>query len=273
MPRKVNYHGTEILYPDLNKKRKSEKYNRKNKVSKYGHILTNRAKNKIKNSIAYIFLTNKNKYLKWVTVTLPTSKTITKDGEVFQDHKYYTKKLGRFLQELGRHYNLKRYIWVAEIQSGKRKAMNNYSGRNAIHFHMVLDIQERVDINLMQSLWCNQIDEFHERSNNCIDIEVIRDDKKLGVYLTKYITKSEKNQIFARIWSQSKNLVKPSNGMTFHDVTNEEVYNADFAYPEDNFKVIDIGNDDTDFKLTIAYRTLKLAEVKQQIKKHKKDNG
>lgn len=259
MPRKVHFYGKEVVYPKFRKGKRDNSYNRENVIRQKGSLLSKRSKSKVKNCVSGLFLQREHNYLKWITISLPTSKTVIDGKEIFQEHKFYHRQLSNFIKYLKYTYDVTSYVWVAEIQ--------NLKGRNAIHYHLTVDIKHKVDIQGLCTQWSSQLSKYHKFSKNCIDVEYIKDYNHLGSYLSKYVTKFKESLVYGRVWGCSRDLSKFSKGLIIDDLNNHELYVCE-QFPEDGYKVIDIKNDGSDFTIRIATRDVPESEIKQLIKKH-----
>lgn len=143
----------------------------------------------------------------FVTLTLPASQ-FTADGKLrHTDQLIKAKVLDPFLQELRDKKGLKNYLWKAEAQ----KTTGN------IHFHLVTDIF--IHYEALRNLWnkhlnnLGYVDRFEavhrHRNPNSTDVHSIRNVKKLGAYLSAYLTKKkDARRIQGRKWFLSQTLQK-----------------------------------------------------------------
>ena len=154
-----------------------------------------------------------NYRLSFITLTLPSAQVHT-DTEIKQIC------LNQFLVEIRKHYQVKNYVWKAELQKN-----------NNIHFHLILD--RYVDFQALRRRWnriINKLDYVEQYSNkfralnlsqyhalrnktqkcsfekskaafaagkkcnwtnpNSVDVRSVFSKKELAIYLGKYIAKS-----------------------------------------------------------------------------------
>ncbi len=109
-------------------------------------------------------------------------------------HTRAKRDLDTFLKRYKRHTGCSRFLWVAEIQP-KRAAR---TGKEVIHFHVIL--KSRVDMEWLQDGW-RQIT-GQETSQQ--DIRPIDNAGGLGKYVSKYVSKGCKGEIFAARYSMDR---------------------------------------------------------------------
>jgi len=138
-------------------------------------------------------------YKKLVFLTLTLSST-----QFHEDNIIKSLILKPFIRILRENYGCSNYIWKAETQ-------NNGN----IHFHLAIDCF--INKSVVQHVWnkCQEklgyITEFERkyahRNPNSTRIEVVRNQKDVGIYLSKYLSKSEgKRRIKGAVWKASKAL-------------------------------------------------------------------
>lgn len=143
----------------------------------------------------------------FVTLTLPASQFRDDGSPRHTDQTIKAKVLDPFLQELRTTRGLKNYLWKAEAQ----KTTGN------IHFHLLTDIF--IHYEALRNLWnkhlnsLGYVDRFEavhsHRNPNSTDIHSIRNVKKLGAYLSAYLTKKkDARAIQGRKWFLSQTLQK-----------------------------------------------------------------
>jgi hypothetical protein len=98
-------------------------------------------------------------YAKFLTLTFAENMT---------DIATATKQLNRFLVALRRKYHGFRYLWVVEFQK-----------RGAVHFHVLMDIQEKIPLEWLQERW----------GQGFIKLNVITHVDNIGAYIGKYMAK------------------------------------------------------------------------------------
>lgn len=153
----------ERLEKKLLPKKKNENSLKNLQVKKHSFNLSKSSKRNLRDSINTLIclspareITSKNKKLynyrgSFITLTLPSEQKNT-DLEI-------KECLNLFLTDLRRVYDLKNYVWKAEIQ------------RNGnIHFHIVIDIY--IHVNVIRNYWLkslrntNQVAEYQKKFSN-----------------------------------------------------------------------------------------------------------
>lgn len=116
--------------------------------------------------------------------------------ENMQDYEKANTDFKNFVKRLKYNYNLNlKYIRVIELQQ-----------RGSIHFHVIIFNPEFLNIpyNDIFNLW--GFGAIHVKAIDVID-ELTAD--KLGNYLGKYLTKNKDIEINKKIYSTSRNLIRP----------------------------------------------------------------
>lgn len=223
---KLEFHKVKFNSQSPNKY-SAEKNNYKSNFEKKNNpfILSKSSKKKLMDSINSMYIlsqprnikmqTGKNIFnyrMSFITLTLPAK----------QNHEDTTIKkiiLNQFLVEIRKHYNVKNYIWKAELQENKN-----------IHFHLLID--QYIDFQALRRRWnrclekLNYVSEYkkkfenlsllnyhklrntnaefpfekskkayalgkkHKWENpNTVDVRSVYSKKELAIYLSKYITK------------------------------------------------------------------------------------
>lgn len=176
-----------------------------------------RTKSKIKAKIKAWYISNFMAYhknsarVKFNFITL----TLTKEN---QPHELAYKILNNFLTDMRKSYGKFSYLWVAELQAGKR---NGYVKKtNNIHFHMFVD--RYFDVQVINDMWCKALRaygmpsvslQWSDKNQNPLDLEPVDNLKKLMSYMSKYITKAE-DKISTRLWACSKNISQMATGIS-----------------------------------------------------------
>lgn len=176
-----------------------------------------RTKSKIRAKIKAWYISNYVAYhknsarVKFNFITL----TLTKEN---QPHDMAYKILNNFLTDLRKTFGKFSYLWVAELQSGKR---NGYVKKtNNIHFHMFVD--RYFDVQEINDMWVKALQNYgmpsisvqwSDKNQQPLDLEPIDNLKKLMSYMSKYITKSE-DKISTRLWACSKNISQMATGIS-----------------------------------------------------------
>lgn len=230
MPLKLNISGYGLLYPERDTKRKSENYDRNNKLKEEGTQLSYRAKQKIRNLLTYLYLQN-NQKLKFFTITIPPSKFKTdeihnRSYELFEPDTFYIDKLGQLLHNLRKHHGLRNYFWIAERQLKNK--------RGALHFHCIFDA-DFISVQRIAHLWSNLLSDYHQSSKSCVDYKQIKNISELGGYIAGYISKNSTefykdsegkwackvHLIYGRVWGCSRDyssLIRKSTFVTSEDI-------------------------------------------------------
>jgi hypothetical protein len=150
----------------------------------------------------------KHRNLVFLTLTLPAE-------QLHDDKKIKRVCLNDLLQRLRYQYNNFYYVWVSETQKNGN-----------IHFHLVIDVY--IDKDDIRKIWneclekLGYITEFekkhHHRDPHTTMIEAVRNERQLGAYLSKYISKSgNSRKIEGRCWGCSEVLMKLEKCTLFVD--------------------------------------------------------
>lgn len=145
-------------------------------------------------------VTNKSQVFQvsFLTLTIPD---LTTNNNSF----YYKRLLKPFLRILKERYQLKEYIWKAELQK-----------RGSIHYHLTLN--EFIPITSIKNEWnkllqkenlmSSYIRDFNNVSPNSVDIHSVKDVENIEAYLCKYISKIEtgKQALIGKVWGCSESL-------------------------------------------------------------------
>ena len=162
---------------------KNEDIDNKIKYVKLGERFKNNLI-RAKNNLIDLIDCNITEYSKFLTLTFRENIT---------DYKYTSKCINSFFTNLRQNYNYNfKFVWVRETQK-----------RGAIHFHIVLFYDNKIDIEILKKVW----------SYGFIKINVIDDYKNISRYVSKYIVKSFLNDYLndtnIRCYSCSKGLKRP----------------------------------------------------------------
>ncbi|WP_406631036.1 hypothetical protein RAN97_03735 [Ornithobacterium rhinotracheale] len=225
---------------ELYKEKQQEVYNEKGHVLKdLGTLSDTQVRNIKKYAILFADATksNKDKYLSFVTLTLPSA-------QIHHD-RVLRKILAKYLDHLKKVYGLKNYLWKAETQKNGN-----------IHFHVLIDTQiPRGDIQRIWNQYINKygyVDRYSEKMNrltakeymakysknyksekDCIlayqrnkkmgwsnppstKIETPKSKRNIVAYVVKYLLKQEENKrpVIGAVWGAS-NKVKKLNYLNF----------------------------------------------------------
>lgn len=196
-PRSASLYGVNLVQ---SKKKKSNIYSLHNlECNNHNGIISTSAGKKIESAVQWLCLAAKwkrvysvelEKYIYFkinmITLTLPAKQ---KHSDVYIKSKY----LNQFIVEMKKDYGLKEYVWRAEAQSNGN-----------IHFHIITDTF--IEIMKLRNMWNRIIEKdgyvsdfekvYNHRSPNSTDVHSIKHIKKIGQYLSKYISKDRK---FAKI--------------------------------------------------------------------------
>lgn len=143
---------------------------------------------------------NFNRKLTFITLTLSSSQKHT-------DKQIKRTLLDSFLIKIQKDYNVKNYIWKAELQKNGN-----------IHFHIIVDSfihfkKIQLEWNLIQEKF-GYISDFEKKFNHkdapSTHVTSISCSKVVSIYISKYITKKEKykdtRKLEGRVWGCSDSL-------------------------------------------------------------------
>lgn len=183
----------------------------------------------------------------WKTITDPETKkrfrfkinfiTLTLSSpQCHSDKVIKSQLLNQFITELRQKFKLQNYIWRAERQKNGN-----------LHFHITTDIY--VGWQWIQRTWnrvqnkLNYIDKFEDkhghRNPNSTDIHSVKNLKNVAAYLTKYLTKNDKNAkvIEGRQWFISQNLSKNAKMTLTEDEVSYQEINEELRHAEVEKKI------------------------------------
>lgn len=218
-------------------------YDRNNKITDSGTVLSPSAKIRIKDLAHSLYRSGSNDF-KFVTFTLPTCRQIFGGCEVFADDSFYVASFSKLLENLRSNYGLKNYLWVVERQQK--------NGRGAIHFHCVFDMYF-ISYQRMAKLWCDLLRGYHYTSKNCVDGIKINSLKGLSCYLSKYLTKND-SRFYCRTWAMSRHWSKLSKSVKCVKEITYDQY-AELAEDEANIisKQVKALSHNSDLSITIYW--------------------
>lgn len=127
-------------------------------------------------------------------------------------HEYCNKMLNAWLTKIRKMYDIN-YIWVAEIQDGKRKKDGGKPTEN-VHYHILID--RWVNVQVWQHHWKKTLSTYGFQvgeNTNPLDVSYMGQDyNRVSTYLTKYITKNE-SKLYSQIWNCSKKISRLAYGI------------------------------------------------------------
>jgi len=144
----------------------------------------------------------KNKRLNFLTLTLPAQ-------QIHPDQTIKRVCFDSFIKKLQKNYGLINYVWKSELQA-------NFN----IHFHLIIDCY--ADKKKVRNDWESSIEllgymtrfknKHHNKTTRTTQIEAIRDNKMMALYISKYMSKDNAT-IFpcGRIWGCSDKLRELKN--------------------------------------------------------------
>jgi hypothetical protein len=192
--------------------------------------------------------------LNFITLTLSGDQGDVTDREV---HKECFEP---FLQTMRRKWGVTHYVWKAEVQK-----------RGAIHYHITTN--RYIDYQAIRNEWnklqnkLGFIDQFMARHGhrhpNSTDVHSVRDDHEIGMYMSKYMSKSgdDRRALGIKVWGCTKSLLVKEN-------RNFEVDSAISSYLTDLKKSGEIHEIQYDHcKIIIAEKKLLLEKAPHHVQK------
>jgi hypothetical protein len=164
--------------------------------------------------------------------------------------------LDSFLIKIKREYNVKHYIWKAELQKNGN-----------IHFHIIVDAY--IHYKTIQKVW-NEIQEkggyisdfeakHGHKEPNGTDVKSIKSAKIVSIYISKYITKKEKysdnRTLGGRVWGCSDSL---RNIKYYEKVINTKIWENHEEYNDTDKDFYTILNEMR--KMDKGYRLIEINE-------------
>lgn len=203
-----------LIYTDMSyldrRGRKSNLINLKNSKTYSGKV-SGHASKRIKKTISCFVQKSKEQIifnpiiqkhqpftLSFITLTIPD---LTTNNQSF----YYKHCLKPFLRILSERYDIKDYIWKAELQA-----------RGSIHYHLTLN--RFLSFGSIRAEWNKIIDkaglmssyklEYKNSDPNSIDVHSVKNIANIEAYLAKYISKVEKGKaaLIGKVWGCSSSL-------------------------------------------------------------------
>ncbi len=176
--------------------------------------LTSYAKRMIQNSgdMMKWAIENDARFLSPLMVTLTYGRSVP-------DHPTAKKHLNLFLNRCRKNNWLSTYVWVAQLQTGKRaKQKGIYSYRaehgSAIHFHIITMTERGSDLQLnnaqkvLRSFWKKIVNDWERKSGykeqniGGVDVTAVYDSSR---YVSTYI-KNEQETIMGNMWGMSSGM-------------------------------------------------------------------
>lgn len=183
--------------------------------------LTNHARRMILNAGDMIkwAIENDSRFISPIMITLTYGKAVP-------DHKTAKRHLNLFFNQCRKNKWLSHYVWVAQLQTGKRaKEKGQYSYRaengSAIHFHIITMTERGSDLQLnnsqkaLRAIWKKIVNDWEIRSGfpvqniGGVDITAVHDSSR---YVSRY-TANESDTIIGNMWGMSagmRELIKPT---------------------------------------------------------------
>jgi hypothetical protein len=198
------------------------------------HTLTSYAKEQIRNAGSVLSWKVNNDYAfnSTIMITLTYGKNVP-------DHKTAKKHLDLLLQNCRNNNWLRYYVWVAQLQTGKRakeKGLKSYRAENgnAIHFH-ILTITEKGNKfqytnaqKLLRSYWKNIVNKWEIKQGykpqniGGVDVTAVYNSAN---YISRYIT-NEEETIIGNMWNMSSKLRKAIEPTIEHFMVNTDDFNS-----------------------------------------------
>lgn len=180
------------------------------------HTLTDHAKRKIRDAgfVLSWKVENDIKFNSTMMITLTYGKNVP-------DHKTAKKHLDLFFQNCRNNNWLKYYVWVAQLQTGKRakeKGLKSYRAENgnAIHFHILTITEKGNDLQLsnaqkqLRAYWKTIVNKWEIKQGykpqniGGVDVTAVFNSAN---YISRYIS-NEEETIIGNMWNMSSELRK-----------------------------------------------------------------
>jgi len=198
------------------------------------HTLTQFAKTRIRDAgfvLAYK-VENDIKFNSTLMVTLTYGRNVP-------DHKTAKKHLNVFFQNCREKNWLRYYVWVAQLQTGKRakeKGIESYRAKNgdAIHFHILTITEKGNTLQLqnaqreLRAIWKKIVNKWEVKSGykaqniGGVDIRAVFNSAN---YISRYIS-NESETIIGNMWSMSDSLREVSQPKTKQFVISKTVFDT-----------------------------------------------
>lgn len=160
-------------------------------------------------------------------------------GKQAPDHKTAKKHLNTFLTQCRNLGELKYYVWVAQLQTGKRaKELGRESYRaehgSAIHFHILTlthkghGLQLRNAQGTLRHIWKQIVNKWehkagHEQQNiGGVDVRAVYN---AGNYIARYL-KNEQDTILGNMWNMSSHMRKAIQEKVTVMILDEKAFEA-----------------------------------------------
>lgn len=177
--------------------------------------MAERTKSKIRNKVRSWFYSKYYREKQNINKLHFTWWTLTLTGKMESQAQCH-KMLNHFLTTVRQKFGKVNYLWVAEIQDGKRNKYSHSTGN--VHYHLLTDkFLPVVEINKM---WLHVLQEnrfpFQSvktgKSLNPVDVCHVKKPSTLSRYMTKYITKNE-SKLTVQCWNCSRSISRLATGL------------------------------------------------------------
>lgn len=129
--------------------------------------------------------------------------------EIFHDQQAVNNLLNLFFTKMRKLYGRFSYLWVAELQDGKRNKHQHSTGN--IHYHVLFD--RYFNVQVINGIWLSCLQHLGlktktadgKRNLQPVDVATFDQPGKLQKYLTKYVTKND-SPLSVQIWNCSRSI-------------------------------------------------------------------
>jgi len=209
--------GRGVIHIQQDTSKKSKKNLKKGERKKLErHTLTSYAKRQIRNAGSMLQWMVENK-----TDVYSTLMTTLTYGRAVPDHQTAKRHLNTFLTRCRQKGYLQHYVWVAQLQTGKRakeKGIKSYRADNgaAIHFHILhctykgAELQINNAQNKFRTIWKGIVNKWEKKTGNNVqniggvDIRAVYNASN---YVSRYIS-NESETIIGNMWNMSADMRK-----------------------------------------------------------------
>jgi len=199
------------------------------------HTLTQFAKTRIRDAgfvLQHLVNKEKSDFNSTLMVTLTYGRNVP-------DHKTAKKHLNTFLANCRNNNWLRYYVWVAQLQTGKRakeKGIESYRAKNgdAIHFHILTITEKGNTLQLqnaqreLRAIWKKIVNKWEVKSGykaqniGGVDIRAVFNSAN---YISRYIS-NESETIIGNMWNMSAPLREVSQPKTKQFVISKSVFDT-----------------------------------------------